>query len=162
MKLISKVTFAKYVFLMISATANRDFHNNLRHLNELFRTTSSSVCRRDCIDAGHYFCPSRYDGYYGTCCAIGDDCPENDNICSTDAPEESIGLVYWSCPHSLNTCGMSTKTTSPDGYENIVSAENFSNGELCRYKFEFPQLAAEYDRLIIRARSVENAVIYAV
>ena len=33
---------------------------------------------------------------------------------------------------------------------------------MCKYKLEFPQLAAEYDRLIIKAKAIENAEIYAV
>ena len=68
---------------------------------EVFRTTDSSVCRRDCIDAGEYFCPSKYDGYYGSCCRKGETCPNNDNICSTDAPKDSKGLKYWTCPHTV-------------------------------------------------------------
>lgn len=62
----------------------------------------------------------------------------------------------------MSTCGPSTKTTSPDGNENKVSAEGLSSGKMCKYKLEFPQLAAEYDRLIIKAKAIDNAEIYAV
>ena len=33
---------------------------------------------------------------------------------------------------------------------------------MCKYSLEFPSVAAEYDRLIIRVKEVKNAQIYAV
>ena len=122
------------------------------------------MCRQNCIDAGHVFCPSKYDGYYGTCCRQGDQyvCPLNDNVCSTDAPKESVGLKYYTCPHKLKSCGMSTRVTSPDGLENRVESKDIGSGAMCKYKLEFPSIAAEYDRLILKVNSVANAEIYAV
>ena len=122
------------------------------------------MCRQNCVDAGHIFCPSKYDGYYGTCCRKGDQyiCPENDNICSTDAPVDSLGLKYYACPHKLQDCGMSTRTTSPDGEENRLNSADLGRGAMCKYQIKFPSIAAEYDRIILRVNSVTNADIYAV
>ena len=57
---------------------------------------------------------------------------------------------------------MSTRTTSPDGNENKVTSSDLTKGAMCKYSLEFPTLAAEYDRLIIRTKEVSNAKIYAV
>ena len=57
---------------------------------------------------------------------------------------------------------MSTRTTSPDGKENRVTSEDIGKGAMCKYELEFPSIAAEYDRLILKVNSVANAQIYAV
>ena len=58
--------------LISFVTAQDEVTDDGKENGELFRTTDSKMCRENCIDAGHYFCPSKYDGYYGTCCKLGE------------------------------------------------------------------------------------------
>ena len=57
---------------------------------------------------------------------------------------------------------MSTRTTSPDGVENILLSADLGRGAMCKYQIKFPSIAAEYDRIILKVNSVTNADIYAV
>ena len=109
-----------------------------------------------CIDAGHKFCPDEY-GLVGTCCPFDDDsCPTND-ICSSDAPSNSEALQYWTCPHDQHVCGESTKVAEGTGQEAKIISRNddqFNWGSTCRYKIEFPPVAAEYDRLVLKINAL--------
>ena len=57
---------------------------------------------------------------------------------------------------------MQTRKTSPDGKENRVTSKDIGNGGICKYQLEFPTIAAEYDRLILKVTNVTNAQVYAV
>ena len=57
---------------------------------------------------------------------------------------------------------MSTRQTSPNGKENKVKSDDIGTGAICKYQLQFPSIAAEYDRLILKVKNVTNAQIYAV
>ena len=131
---------------------------------QLFETSNNQMCRMICIDADHKFCPDRY-GLKGVCCEQDDDtCPKTD-ICSSDAPSSSEALQYWTCPHDQHVCGESTKVPDGQGIEaKIISQyhDQFNWGAICRYKIDFPPMAAEYDRLVLKVNSLEFAQVTAV
>ena len=112
------------------------------------------MCKNLCVDEGHKFCPDAFgvDISYGKCCDIeSDDCPAED-LCSSDAPTGSSSLKYWTCPHDPDECGETVRVPGSDGYADRIASKITSSlryGSICRYKIEFPNVAAEYDRLFI-------------
>ena len=127
--------------------------NSLANPKELFSTSNDSMCKANCIDLGHQFCPSRF-GDNGTCCDLSDGLCNRYQICSSDAPSSSEGLKYWTCPHDFKVCGESQKKTTQDGKENVIESKDntyFKAGSICRYTVEFPTKAGDYDKIYIRA-----------
>ena len=125
------------------------------------------MCKNICIDEGHRFCPDSFgeDVTYGRCCDIEELECQGEDLCSSDAPADSKSLKYWTCPHDQDQCGATTRIPGSDGYPDRISSKITSDlrfGSICRYKLEFPNIAAEYDRLLVSLSRVANAEVTAV
>ena len=133
---------------------------------QLFTTRDSRMCKNLCIDEGHKFCPDAFgsDLTWGKCCDVdAEDCPAED-LCSSDAPADSSSLKYWTCPHDADQCGATVRAPGSDGFADRIASKITSGlkyGAICRYKLEFPNIAAEYDRLGVQLSRVANAQIIA-
>ena len=136
-----------------------------RQLATLFTTEYSTVCKHDCIDELHYFCPSA-EGTEGTCCNSASGCENTGDYCSFDASEDSLALKYWSCPRNADICGSEVLLAADkDGKElELAPVEafeyQFTDGVICSYKLTFPWGAGEADRLIIEPILMENVRVY--
>ena len=100
-----------------------------------FETDSSKICRRQCINEGHKFCPN-LDFSKGKCCDKDAQCDQI-GLCSDDiTPEaEDKGLEYWACPHEAG-CGRKIRVAK-EVTQTIKVGKNFEDNEICGYKFIF-------------------------
>ena len=105
----------------------------------LFETSTSQRCKA-CIDDNYYFCQNSV-GSSGQCCESSEDCQEVD-VCSYHAPQESTGLRYWACPHSLEVCGVENLfVPSFNGAAGTIrprNTEELTESAMCRYRLVFP------------------------
>ena len=112
-----------------------------RNLQVIYSATQSSSCKK-CIDDNNFFCQNA-TGSAGKCCQSSEVCDEID-VCSYHAPQESVGLKYWACPHSLLVCGVENLfMPSDDGAASSIRPRSgykseFTQSSMCRYRLIFP------------------------
>ena len=75
-----------------------------RSLNEIFTTSDTIKCGRECISKFYHFCPTDTYSGSGICCDDIKSCRKAD-FCSYHAPANSRGLKFWACPYEKDLCG---------------------------------------------------------
>ena len=131
---------------------------------------SSARCKTDCIDQGKVYCSDDLLTDADVCCNSPIDCARTEySICSHDA--SAIGLSYFACPRSVSLCGsevISLQATNTVNEPQVVQTlpfmqgAGFSSGSMCRYRLEYPFIAAKWDELTVTVKSIQNAVVYVV
>ena len=130
---------------------------------ELFITSDSDVCKKNCIDENNYFCPNA-GGDAGVCCS-GTTCKSND-FCSYHAPIDNESLKYWACPHDPSYCGLEYNIVPQYNIAEFIKLrgdyENkFNFGQMCKYKLMFPSTAGEFDQIVLLVSEAIRSTIYA-
>ena len=131
-------------------------------------TTNMSLSRKckECIDESKVICQNA-NGSTGVCCESFEECKKREvDVCSYNAPQESIWLQYWSCPHALDVCGVeNTFVPKSDGTAARVRPggsyqRSINEFSMCRYRVLFPQVAGEFDQIVIDVGTLENVTAY--
>ena len=85
------------------------------------------------------------------------------------APQDSVSLKYWSCPHSLDICGLEPMYIPlSNGVVSFIEprrfrrseTDAFDNNAMCRYRIVFPQEAGEFDQIAVMLTAKANATVW--
>lgn len=141
-----------------------------RSMASLWANTSNSSrrCKQLCIDESNIFCGNSLDGRNGVCCRSPFECDkygQQDIFCSNYV--SSVGMAYYACPRDPGLCGTAEVISVAREGETRLSlyrlvASQFENGEVCRYRLEFPFEAGIYDQITVTAKSLKHAKAFLV
>ena len=111
----------------------------------VYSISSSSECINECVEVGRHFCLNQ-NRQFGSCCMSKDGC--NGQLCSYLAPNNSISLPWFTCPHTPNYCGIEDQLVAKDWAQRITPtgyyADYLKNGASCRYEITFPEVGIHF------------------
>ena len=118
----------------------------------------SGFCANECIKKGRIWCPEPKSAWGR--CYKNQNLVTVRNICSSQAPQKSMSLKLWACPHTPLNCGREeTIIGNFKGTKRLIKF--YSQGStkqtkflidnaMCRYKVLFPAEASHDDKIHLK------------